>query len=148
VHLLISLTAVMANLVGWDFKIPCAFVLLSGALAGHRLARATVPADSRMGVMRINCPELLLMFQTLESHDLSLSNTIGSRQPQGTYVRFFDLIPGFVIRTPPRLVTAKEMVAFASRYDPQWFHIGPLRAAQGRWKGLIASGWHTCVDGG
>jgi acyl dehydratase len=62
-----------------------------------------------------------------------------------TYVRFADLIPGVVIRTPPRLVTAKEMVEFASRYDSQWFHVDPVRAAEGRWKGLIASGWHTCA---
>ena len=37
------------------------------------------------------------------------------------------------------------MLEFASRYDPQWFHIDPQRAAAGRWKGLIASGWHTCA---
>jgi acyl dehydratase len=62
-----------------------------------------------------------------------------------TYVRFSELIPGVVIRTPPRLVTAKEMVEFASRYDSQWFHVDPVRASEGRWKGLIASGWHTCA---
>ena len=60
-------------------------------------------------------------------------------------MRFSDLIPGVVIRSPPRLVTAKEMVEFASRYDPQLFHVDPLRASKGRWKGLIASGWHTCA---
>jgi len=60
-------------------------------------------------------------------------------------VRFSDLIPGVVVRTPPRLVTAKEMVEFASRYDSQWFHVDPARASAGRWKGLIASGWHTCA---
>lgn len=60
-------------------------------------------------------------------------------------MRFSELIPGVVIRTPPRIVTEKEMVEFASRYDPQWFHIDPARAREGRWKGLIASGWHTCA---
>jgi acyl dehydratase len=59
-------------------------------------------------------------------------------------LRFADLIPGFVIRTAPRIVTAKEMVEFASRYDPQWFHVDAPRAREGRWKGLIASGWLTC----
>jgi acyl dehydratase len=58
-------------------------------------------------------------------------------------VLFSDLTPGVVIRTPPRLVTAKEMIEFSSRYDPQWFHVDPARASEGRWKGLIASGWHT-----
>jgi acyl dehydratase len=60
-------------------------------------------------------------------------------------VRFAELIPGVVIRTPPRPVTAKEMLEFASRYDPQWFHIDVPRARDGRWKGLIASGWQTCA---
>jgi acyl dehydratase len=60
-------------------------------------------------------------------------------------VRFSDLIPGFVIRTAPRLVTSKEMLEFATRYDPQWFHVDPARSRDGRWKGLIASGWLTCA---
>jgi acyl dehydratase len=60
-------------------------------------------------------------------------------------VHFAELTPGVVVRTPPRVVTAKEIVDFASRYDPQWFHTDPTRAREGRWKGLIASGWHTCA---
>ena len=60
-------------------------------------------------------------------------------------MRFSDLIPGFVVRTPPRIVAAKEMLEFASRYDPQWFHVDAAKARDGRWKGLIASGWHTCA---
>ncbi len=60
-------------------------------------------------------------------------------------MRFTDLTSGVVIRTPPRIVTAKEMIEFASHYDPQWFHTDPVRAREGRWKGLIASGWYTCA---
>lgn len=60
-------------------------------------------------------------------------------------MRFADLTPGVVVRTPPRVVTAKEIVEFATRYDPQWFHTDVERARVGRWKGLIASGWHTCA---
>jgi acyl dehydratase len=60
-------------------------------------------------------------------------------------LRFSELAPALVIRSPPRLVTAKEIVEFASRYDPQWFHVDPVRAREGRWKGLIASGWHSCA---
>jgi len=33
---------------------------------------------------------------------------------------------------------------FATDYDPQWFHTDPEAAVQGRFGGLIASGWHTC----
>ena len=60
-------------------------------------------------------------------------------------MRFVDLTPSVVIRTNPRIVTAKEIMEFASRYDPQWFHTDVERARKGRWKGLIASGWHTCA---
>lgn len=37
-----------------------------------------------------------------------------------------------------------ELLAFARAWDPQWFHVDPAAAAQGRFGGLIASGWQTC----
>ena len=43
-----------------------------------------------------------------------------------------------------RSLSEQEIIEFASRYDPQWFHTDPRRAAASRWQGLIASGWHTC----
>ena len=42
-------------------------------------------------------------------------------------------------------VTEAEIIEFARKFDPQWFHLDPQRAAEGRWGGLIASGWHTCA---
>jgi acyl dehydratase len=69
----------------------------------------------------------------------------GLTKQGGVTLRFADLTPSVVIRTQPRIVTAKEIIEFASRYDPQWFHVDPIRAQQGRWRGLIASGWHTCA---
>jgi acyl dehydratase len=60
-------------------------------------------------------------------------------------MRFGAMMPGLVIEAGPRSVSAEEIIDFASRYDPQWFHVDPERAAAGRWKGLIASGWHTCA---
>jgi acyl dehydratase len=60
-------------------------------------------------------------------------------------MRFAELTPGVVVNTPPRIVLSKEMLSFASQYDPQWFHTDANRARDGRWKGLIASGWHTCA---
>jgi acyl dehydratase len=60
-------------------------------------------------------------------------------------MQFHDIKPGMVIEGGPRLVTEDEIIAFASRYDPQWFHVDPERAARGRWKTLIASGWHTAA---
>ena len=49
-----------------------------------------------------------------------------------------------VLTTGRRTITEPEIIEFATRYDPQWFHTDPSRAAASRWQGLIASGWHTC----
>jgi acyl dehydratase len=59
-------------------------------------------------------------------------------------MRFADFRIGQVIEAGPYQVTAAEIVAFARAYDPQWFHTDAAAAAQGRFGGLIASGWHTC----
>ncbi|WP_435067204.1 MaoC/PaaZ C-terminal domain-containing protein [Haloplanus sp. C73] len=41
--------------------------------------------------------------------------------------------------------TEAEIVEFAERYDPQWFHTDPERAAESIHGDLIASGWHTAA---
>ena len=41
-------------------------------------------------------------------------------------------------------VTAEEIIEFASKYDPQPFHVYPAAAKASIFGGLIASGWHTC----
>jgi acyl dehydratase len=40
-------------------------------------------------------------------------------------------------------VTEDEIRAFATRYDPQPFHVDPEAAKTWPYGGLIASGWHT-----
>ena len=40
-------------------------------------------------------------------------------------------------------VTEEDVIAFASRFDPQPFHIDPEAAKESPFGGLIASGWHT-----
>ena len=40
--------------------------------------------------------------------------------------------------------TAEEIVAFASQFDPQPFHLDPEAAKASVFGGLCASGWHTC----
>ena len=60
-------------------------------------------------------------------------------------MKFAEFKEGMVIKHGPVRVTEEELLEFAERYDPQWFHIDPERAGQGRWGGLIASGWHTCA---
>jgi len=60
-------------------------------------------------------------------------------------MQFQDLRAGMLIEAGPRAVSEAEILEFASRYDPQWFHTDAARAANGRWKGLIASGWLTAA---
>ena len=59
-------------------------------------------------------------------------------------MRFEQIQAGMIINGGRRAVTEGEIIEFASRYDPQWFHLDPARAQNSRWKGLISSGWMTC----
>jgi acyl dehydratase len=60
-------------------------------------------------------------------------------------MRFAEIKAGMVINGGRRTVTEAEIIEFAQRYDPQWFHTDPVRARESRWKGLISSGWLTCA---
>ena len=42
-------------------------------------------------------------------------------------------------------VDRDEVIEFASRYDPQPFHVDEEAAKQSIYGGLIASGWHSCA---
>jgi acyl dehydratase len=59
-------------------------------------------------------------------------------------MKFAELRPGMVLTAGRCAITEQAIIDFATRYDPQWFHTDPQRAATSRWQGLIASGWHTC----
>ena len=59
-------------------------------------------------------------------------------------MKFAEFQPGQHIEAGPYLVSEAELLQFARAYDPQWFHTDADAAAQGRFGGLIASGWHTC----
>ncbi len=41
-------------------------------------------------------------------------------------------------------ITKEEILSFAERYDPQYFHINEDEAKKSVFNGLIASGWQTC----
>ena len=56
---------------------------------------------------------------------------------------FEDYAPGTVQECGSVTVTDEEIVDFATRFDPQPFHVDPEAAAEGPFGGLIASGWHT-----
>jgi acyl dehydratase len=47
----------------------------------------------------------------------------------------------------PRTVTRDEIVAFASEYDAQPFHVDEEAAKASFFGGLVASGWHTASLG-
>ncbi|MCS0588451.1 MaoC family dehydratase [Massilia norwichensis] len=57
---------------------------------------------------------------------------------------FEDFFPGQEIDLGTRTVTEEEIVAFATQFDPQPFHIDKDAAAASIYGGVIASGWHTC----
>ncbi len=57
-----------------------------------------------------------------------------------------DLTVGRRFTAGPVTVTEEEIIAFASRYDPQPFHTDPAAAAKHPlFQGLAASGWHTAA---
>ncbi|HEY6961102.1 MAG TPA: MaoC family dehydratase [Gaiellaceae bacterium] len=58
---------------------------------------------------------------------------------------FEDFSVGDVTDVGPVTVTEEEIVEFASRYDPQPFHVDPQAAKESIYEGLIASGWHTAA---
>ena len=60
-------------------------------------------------------------------------------------MKFADITPGRVIVLGPVSLSEAEIVAYARAWDPQWFHTDAERARDGRWGGLIASGWQSCV---
>jgi acyl dehydratase len=57
---------------------------------------------------------------------------------------FEDFHAGQEIDLGTRTVTEEEIIDFASRFDPQPFHVDVDAAARSIYGGVIASGWHTC----
>jgi acyl dehydratase len=64
----------------------------------------------------------------------------GAGEPE---IWFEDFAVGRVFDLGQTSVDPDEMVEFARRYDPQWYHVDPERAAASSWGGLIASGFLT-----
>lgn len=56
---------------------------------------------------------------------------------------FEDYTVGETAEFGDQLITEQEIIDFASRYDPQPFHVDAQAAAQSIYGGLIASGWMT-----
>jgi acyl dehydratase len=47
-------------------------------------------------------------------------------------MQFEQIQTGMIIDGGRRAVTEAEIIEFAKRYDPQWFHIDPVRAQNSR----------------
>jgi len=56
---------------------------------------------------------------------------------------FEDFEPGHMVEVQGPTVTREEIVEFASKYDPQPFHVDEAKARESIYHGIIASGWHT-----
>jgi acyl dehydratase len=56
---------------------------------------------------------------------------------------FEDYIPGSVHEFGSTQVNEEEIIAFASQFDPQSFHLDREPAETSVFGGLVASGWHT-----
>ena len=56
---------------------------------------------------------------------------------------FDDYQPGLTYDCGTVSVSQDEIVSFGKDFDPQPFHVDPVAAARGPFRGLIASGWHT-----
>lgn len=64
-------------------------------------------------------------------------------QDMSTYRHFEDFTPGDIIDLGSRSVTRDEIIAFASEFDPQPFHLSEEAGKASLLGGLAASGWHT-----
>ncbi len=62
-----------------------------------------------------------------------------------SHLYFEDVTVGDRVSAGPVDVTEAEVLAFARAYDPQPIHLDPEAASRTRFKGIIASGWHTAA---
>jgi acyl dehydratase len=58
---------------------------------------------------------------------------------------FEDYKVGQTFRAGSVAVTAERIKSFAAEFDPQPFHLDEAAAERSLFKGLSASGWHTCA---
>ncbi|MFF3866883.1 MaoC/PaaZ C-terminal domain-containing protein [Micromonospora sp. NPDC001898] len=127
--------------------------------AAPEQARPIVPEQARPAApeqARPAAPEQAAPGSPTTHHESSAAVPGGSAvapSPVGLPVRsgtgapaelfFEDLTPGRTFDLGVVLVDGDEMVAFARRFDPQWYHVDPEQAAASHHGGLIASGFYT-----
>jgi acyl dehydratase len=59
-------------------------------------------------------------------------------------MQFSDFTVGQLIEAGSHTVDESSIIEFATQFDPQPFHADKTAANAGHWRGLIASGFHTC----
>lgn len=59
--------------------------------------------------------------------------------------KFEDLAIGEARMSSPHVVDASDMLEFAQKYDPQWFHVDPARAKGSIFGEMVASGVYTAA---
>lgn len=63
--------------------------------------------------------------------------------PSRPSIYFEDLTVGRTFDLGMLVIDEAEMIAFAERFDPQWYHLDRARSQASSWGGLIASGFFT-----
>lgn len=63
----------------------------------------------------------------------------------GALLYWEDFPVGETMEMGSHTFTEAEIIAFARQFDPQPFHIDSEAAKNTFFKGLVASGWHTCA---
>jgi acyl dehydratase len=58
-------------------------------------------------------------------------------------MKFSEFNEGSQLETESISLSQEEILEFAKKYDPQWFHTDPEAAASGPYGGLIASGFQS-----
>ena len=58
---------------------------------------------------------------------------------------FEDFKEGYSFQTKKKLITKKDIVSFAEKWDYQSFHLDETLAKQAHYGGIIASGWQTLM---
>lgn len=72
---------------------------------------------------------------------IALSEKVVMSKPKW-YFEDFEI--GKTIEVGKRTINEEEIIAFATQYDPQPFHVDHDAAAKSVYGGIIASGWQTC----
>lgn len=58
---------------------------------------------------------------------------------------FEDFYEGYSFQTDKKLITKKEIISFAEKWDYQSFHLDQTLAKYSHYGGIIASGWQTLM---